>query len=156
MLSLRSDLGLREFKDVKVMIFLRGEASYLYSTAITIRGSPKETERRLGPSWGWLWSLQEIPSTQRNLWEEFLKVAEASVKPQSQSKSSRVKETWTHSKNLRECLDFLEDGSEDFEEIPSTWRKLWEGFPKATEVRQSYRVIPSWVEEALNIVFRLW
>jgi hypothetical protein len=30
-------------------------------------------------------------------------------------------------------LDFLKDGFEDFGEIPSTRRKLWEGFPKATE-----------------------
>ena len=64
---------------------------------------------------------------------QYLKVAEASVKPQSRSESSRVKETWTCSKNPRECSDFLEDGSEDFGKIPSTWRKLWEGFPKATK-----------------------
>ena len=96
-------------------------------------GIAKETERRLGLPQGWLWSLQKIPSTWRNLWEEFPKVSEASAKPQSQSKLSRVKETWTRSKNLRECSDFLKDGSEDFGEIPSTRRKLWEGFPKATK-----------------------
>ncbi len=38
MLSLRSDLGLREFKEVKVIIFWRGKASYLYSTMGNIRG----------------------------------------------------------------------------------------------------------------------
>ena len=96
-------------------------------------GIAKETERRLGPSRGWLWSLREIPSTRRNLWEEFPKVDEASAKPQSRSESSRVKETWTHSKNPRECSDFLEDDSEDFGEIPSARRNLWEGFPKVTE-----------------------
>ena len=96
-------------------------------------GIAKETERRLGLSRGWLWSLWEIPSTRRNLWEEFPKVAEASVKPQSQSESSRVKETWTRFKNPRECLDFLNDGSEGFREIPSTRRNLWEGFLKATK-----------------------
>src|ERR1700677_2236529 len=31
------------------------------------------------------------------------------------------------------CSDFLEDDSEDFGEIPSTRRNLWEGFPKVTE-----------------------
>jgi hypothetical protein len=93
-----------------------------------------ETKRRLGPSRGWLWSLQEIPSTQRNLWEEFLKVAEASVKPQSRSESSRVKETWTRSKNSRECSDFLKGDFEDFGEIPSARRNLWEEFPKVTKV----------------------
>ena len=96
-------------------------------------GIAKETERRLGPSRGWLWSLREIPSTRRNLWEEFSKVAEASAKPQSWSESSRVKKTWTCSKNLRECSDFLEDDSEDFGEIPSARRNLWEGFPKVTK-----------------------
>ena len=42
MLSLRFDLGSREFKEVKVMIFWRGKASYLYSTAITIWGSQRK------------------------------------------------------------------------------------------------------------------
>ena len=93
----------------------------------------KETKRRLRPPRGWLWSLQEVPSTWRNLWEEFPKVTEASVKPQSQSELSRVKETWTCSKNLRECLDYLEDDSEDFRKIPSARRNPWEGFPKVTE-----------------------
>jgi hypothetical protein len=96
-------------------------------------GITKDTERRLRPSQGWLWSLREIPSTQRNLWEGFLRVSEASAKPQSRSESSRVKETWTCSKNPRECSDFLEDDSEDFGEILSDRRNLWEGFPKATE-----------------------
>ena len=96
-------------------------------------GIVKETERRLRPSRGWLWGLREIPSTWRNLWEEFPKVAEASAKPQSRSESSRVKEIRTCSKNLRECSDFLKDDSEDFGEIPSARRNLWEGFPKVTE-----------------------
>ena len=50
MLSLRSDLGSREFKDVKVIIFWRGKALYLYSTAITIQGlqrKPREGLDRL-------------------------------------------------------------------------------------------------------------
>src|SRR6202042_1956079 len=49
-LSLRSDLRSREFKEVKVMIFWRGKASYLYSTAVTIRGlqrKPTEGSDRL-------------------------------------------------------------------------------------------------------------
>ena len=50
MLRLRSDLGSRKFKEVKVIIFGRGKASYLYSTAITIRGlqrKPREGSDRL-------------------------------------------------------------------------------------------------------------
>jgi hypothetical protein len=107
------------------LVFIQYSDNYL--------GITNETERRLGPSWGWLWSLWETPSTQRNLWEEFLKVDEALVKPQSWSELSRVKETWTRSKNLRECSDFLKDDSEDFGEIPSARRNPWEGFLMVTE-----------------------
>ena len=115
------------------MIFWRGRASYLYSTAITIRGSqrkPREDSDRFEDDSE---AFGETPSTRRNLWEGFTKATEASAKPRSRSESSRVKETWTHSKNPRECSDFLEDDSEDFGEIPSTQRNLWEGFPKVTK-----------------------
>ena len=115
------------------MIFWRGKASYLYITVNSYSGIARETKRRLGLSRGWLWSLREIPSTRRNLWERSPKVSKASAKPQSQFKLSRVKETWTCSKNPRECSDFLEGDSEDFGEIPSTRRNLWEGFTKVTE-----------------------
>jgi hypothetical protein len=109
-------------------------------------GITKETERKLGPPQRWLWSLREIPSTRRNLWEEFPKVSEALAKPQSQSELSRVKETWTDFKNLRECSDFLKDDSEDFREIPSAWRNLWEGFLKVTKVSAKLQSHPesSW------------
>ena len=93
MLSLRSDLGSREFKDVKVMIFWRGRALYLYSTAITIRGlqrKPREDSDRFKDDSE---AFGETPSTQRNLWEGFTKATEASAKPRSRSESSRVKET---------------------------------------------------------------
>ena len=42
MLSLRFGLGSRKYERVKVMIFWRGKASYLYSTAITIRESQRK------------------------------------------------------------------------------------------------------------------
>ena len=115
------------------MIFWRGRASYLYSTAITIWGlqrKPREDSDRFKDDSE---AFGETPSTRRNLWEGFTKATEASVKPRSRSESSRVKETWTRSKNPRECSDFLKDDSEDFGEIPSTWRNLWEGFPKVTK-----------------------
>ena len=37
----------------------------------------------------------------------------------------------------REHLGFLEDDSNDFGEIPSTRRNLWEGFPKAVKALAS-------------------
>jgi hypothetical protein len=67
------------------MIFWRGRALCLYSTAISIW----ESQRKLREHSGFLEDdsndLGEIPSTQRNLWEGFPKVVEASASLQSQS-----------------------------------------------------------------------
>jgi hypothetical protein len=77
--------------------------------------------------------FREILGTQRNLWEGFSKVSEALMKPQSQSKSSQVEETWTCAKKPRKCSVFLKDDFNDFGKIPDTQRNLWEGFPKVSK-----------------------
>src|ERR1700691_1409542 len=67
------------------MIFRRGKASYLYSTVVSIW----EPRRKLREHLGFLEddsnNFGEIPSTQGNLWEGFLKVVKASTSSQSQS-----------------------------------------------------------------------
>src|ERR1700734_620477 len=67
------------------MIFLRGKASYLYSTVVTTR----EPRRKLREHSGFLEDdsngFREIPSTQESLWEGFPKVVKALASSQSQS-----------------------------------------------------------------------
>src|ERR1700691_821678 len=70
------------------MIFLRGNASYLYSTIVTTRGprrKPRECSGFLKDDSN---DFREIPSTQESLWEGFPKVIEVSANSQSQSDSS--------------------------------------------------------------------
>ena len=88
----------------------------------------------------------EIPGTWRNLWEGFPKVSKALVKLQSQSES-RLEHC---SKKLRECLGFLKDDSDGLGEIPGTQRNLWD-FWRLAKPQQSYRFIPSWVEETWTL-----
>jgi len=84
-LSLRFGLGSGEYEWVKVKIFWRGKASYLHSTAISIW----ESQRKLREHSGFLEDdsndFGEVLSTQRNLWEGFLKVVEALASLWSQS-----------------------------------------------------------------------
>ena len=133
------------------MIFWRGKALYLYSTTITIRESQRKPREGSDCLKDDSEAFRKFPVPEKT----FGKVAEASAKPQSRSESSRVKKTWTCSKNFS---DFFEDDSEDFEEISSAWRNLWDGFPKVTEasVKLQSHSQSSRVEEALNIVFQLW
>src|ERR1700683_2462416 len=61
------------------MIFLRGKASYLYSTIVTTRGprrKPREHSDFLEDDSN---GFGEIPSTRESLWEGFPKVIEVSV-----------------------------------------------------------------------------
>ena len=53
-------------------------------------------------------------------------------------------------------MDFLEDDSEDFGKFPVPEGTFGKDFQRLPKLQQSYRVIPSRVEEALNIVFWLW
>jgi hypothetical protein len=71
------------------MIFWRGKASYLYSTAITIWGSQRKLREGLDHLEDDSEAFRKFPVPE----ETFGKVAEASAKPQIRSKSSRVKET---------------------------------------------------------------
>ena len=89
MLSLRFGLRSREYELVKVMIFWRGKASHLYSSEIVIQGSQRKLREHSGFLEDDSDNFGEIPSTQRNLWEGFLKVIKASASLQSQSNSSR-------------------------------------------------------------------
>ena len=61
------------------MIFLRGKASYLYSTEVTTQGLQRKPRERSGVLKDDSNSFREIPSTQESLWEGFLKIIEASV-----------------------------------------------------------------------------
>src|SRR6202042_3332293 len=70
------------------MIFLRGKASYLYSTVVTTRGLQRKPREHSGFLKDDSNSFREIPSTRESLWEGFPKVIEASANSQSQSDSS--------------------------------------------------------------------
>jgi hypothetical protein len=87
-LSLRSDLGSREFKEVKVMILGRGKALYLYGTVVTIQEPSRKPRECLGFLKDDSNDFGKIPSTRGNLWEGFPKAVEASASSQSQSDSS--------------------------------------------------------------------
>src|SRR6202451_2977127 len=70
------------------MIFLRGKASYLYSTIVTTRGPRRKPREHSGFLEDDSNGFGEIPSTRESLWEGFPKVVEASASSQSQSNSS--------------------------------------------------------------------
>ena len=56
----------------------------------------------------------------------------------------------------RERLGFLEDDSNDFGKIPSTWGNPWEGFPKVVEASASLQSQADLSQGGLNIVFQFW
>src|ERR1700691_4006278 len=62
------------------MIFLRGNASYLYSTVVTTWGPQRKLRERSCFLKDDSNSFGEIPSTRESLWEGFPKVIEASIK----------------------------------------------------------------------------
>ena len=70
------------------MIFLRGKASYLYSTVVTTWGPRRKPRERSGFLKDDSNDFREIPSTRESLWEGFPKVIEVSANSQSQSDSS--------------------------------------------------------------------
>src|ERR1700727_791251 len=72
----------------KEMIFLRGNASYLYSTIVTTRGPQRKPSECSGFLKDDSNDFGEIPSTRESLWEGFPKVIEVSANSQSQSNSS--------------------------------------------------------------------
>src|ERR1700685_860666 len=67
------------------MIFLRGKASYLYSTIVTTRGPRRKPRERSGFLEDDSNGFREIPSTRESLWEGFPKVVEALASYWSQS-----------------------------------------------------------------------
>src|ERR1700689_2395851 len=67
------------------MIFLRGKASYLYSTIVTTRGPGRKPRERSDFLEDDSNGFGEIPSTRESLWEGFPKVIEASVTSPTQS-----------------------------------------------------------------------
>ena len=67
------------------MIFWRGKASYLYDSEIVIQESQRKPRECSGFFEDDSNDFREIPGTQRNFWEGFPKVIEASASLQSQS-----------------------------------------------------------------------
>ena len=63
----------------KEMIFLRGKASYLYSTIVTTQGPRRKPRERSDFLKDDSNGFGEIPSTQESLWEGFPKVIEVSA-----------------------------------------------------------------------------
>ena len=138
------------------MIFWRGRASYLYSTVITIRGSQRKPREDSDRSEDDSEALGETLSTRRNLWEE-------STRPPKLWQSHRVDPSRVESRRLELVLRTRENArtssrmtlrtSGKFPVPEGTFGKDFRRLPK---LRRSHRVIPSRVEEVLNIVFRLW
>jgi len=61
---------------VKVMIFWRGKASYLYNSKIVIRESQRKPRKYSGFFEDDFNNFREIPSIRRNFWKGFPKVVE--------------------------------------------------------------------------------
>jgi hypothetical protein len=125
------------------MIFWRGKALYLYSTVVNILGLQRKRWEGLDHLEDDFEVFRKFPVPEGTFGKSFWRL----VKLQ---RSHRVKETWTCSKNLRECLDFLKDDSEDFKKTLSTRRNPWEGFLKVTEASEKLRSHPELSQGSLE------
>src|ERR1700733_3196962 len=119
------------------MIFWRGKASYLYSTAITIRGSqrkPREGSDRLEDDSEAFGKLPVPEGTFGKSFQRLLKLRQSHRVSPSQVESRRLEfvpriqeNAWTSSR-----MTLRTSG-----EIPSARRNLWEGFPKVTKASKA-------------------
>ena len=138
------------------MIFWRGKASYLYSTAITIRGSQRKPREGSDCLEDDSEAFRKFPVPEGTFGKSFrrlLKLQQSHRVGPSRVESRRLELVLRTRENAQTSLRMtlrtlgkfpVPEGTfgKDFRRLPKLWR--------------SYRVIPSRVEVALNIVFRLW
>src|ERR1700691_657701 len=138
------------------MIFWRGKASYLYSTAMTIRGSqrkPREGSDRLKDDSEAFGKFPVPEGTFGKSFRRLMKLRQSHRVGPSPVESRRLELIPRTRENARTSLRMTLRTSGKLPVPEGTFGKDFQRLPK---LRQSYRVIPSQVEEALNIVFRLW
>ena len=115
------------------MIFWRGKASYLYSTAVTIQGlqrKPREGSDRLEDDSK---AFRKFPVPKGTFGKSFWRLVKL-------WQSHRVGLSWVESRRLEPIQRTRENARTSSRmtlrtsgEIPSAWRNLWEGFPKVTK-----------------------
>ena len=141
---------------VKEMIFWRGKASYLYSTAITIWGSqrkPREGLDRLEDDSEAFGKFPVPEGTFGKSFRRLTKLRQSHRVSPSRVESRRLELIPRTRENARTSSRMTLRTSGKFPVSEGTFGKDFRRLPK---LRRSYRVIPSRVEVALNIVFRLW
>ena len=114
------------------LVFIQYSDNYL--------GIAKETERRLEPSRGWLWSLREIPRTQRNLWEEFPKLQQSHRVGLSRVESRRLELIPRTQENARTSSRMTLRTSGKFPVPEGTFGKDSEGYRSFGKATESFRV----------------
>src|SRR6202042_667549 len=138
------------------MIFWRGKASYLYSTVITIWGSqrkPREGSDHLEDDSE---AFEKFPVPEGTFGKSFrrlLKLWQSHRVGPSQVESRRLELVLRTRENAWTFLRMTLRTSGKFPVPEGTFGKDFQRLPK---LWQSYRVILSRFEEALNIVFQLW
>src|SRR6202044_327244 len=138
------------------MIFWRGKASYLYSTAITIRGSqrkPREGSDRLEDDSEAFGKLTVPEGTFGKSFRRLMKLRQSHRVGPSRVESRRLELILRTRENSRTSSRMTLRTSGKFPEPEGTFGK---DFQRLLKLQQSYRVIPSRVKEVLNIVFQLW
>src|ERR1700723_2820578 len=138
------------------MIFWRGKALYLYSTAITIQGSqrkPREGSDHLEDDSEAFGKFPVPEGTFGKSFQRLLKLWKSHRVGPSRVESRRLELVPRTRENARTSSRMTLRTLGKFPVPEGTFGKDFRRLPK---LRQSYRVIPSRVEEALNIVFQLW
>ena len=156
MLSLRFGLGSREYEFGKVMIFWRGKASYLYSTVNSIRGSQRKLREGSDRLEDDSEVFRKFPVPKGTCGKGFQRLAKL-------WQSHRVCPSWVESRRL-ELVPRTQENTQTSSrmtlktsgKIPVPEETSGKDFWRLPKLQQSYRVIPSRVEEALNIVLPLW
>jgi hypothetical protein len=138
------------------MIFWRGKASYLYSTVITIQGSQRklrEGSDRLKDDSEAFRKFPVLEGTFGKSFQRLVKLRQSHRVGPSRVESRRLELVLRAQENAQTSSRMTLRTSGKFPVPKGTFGKVFQRFPK---LQQSYRVIPSQVEEVLNIVFQLW
>src|ERR1700729_4358846 len=135
---------------------LERQASYLYSTAVTIRGSqrkPREGSDRLEDDSEAFGKLPVPEGTFGKSFRRLTKLWQNHRVSPSRVESRRLELIPRTRENARTSSRMTLRASGKFLVPEGTFGK---DFRRLLKLRRSYKVILSRVEEALNIVFRLW
>src|ERR1700689_3327968 len=135
---------------------LERQASYLYSTAVTIWGSqrkPREGSDHLEDDSEAFGKLPVPEGTFGKSFRRLMKLRQSHRVGPSRVESRRLELIPRTRENARTSSRMTLRTSGKFPVPEGTFGKDFRRLPK---LQRSYRVIPSRVEVALNIVFQLW